>query len=442
MSSKKQPLGHSPLLGLNSFFSGIGGFEVAFERAGFKVAFHCEKNSFCRSVLNRHWPDVATSEDISTLCPSDVPTAPVWTAGFPCQDLSLARTPHGRAGLKGSQSGLFFKLLDLMAVHRPEVVLIENVAGLLNSHNGQDFRTLIESLTGLGYGVAWRTLNARYFGAPQSRPRVFICAWLNNPKKAAQVLFEDELSVQPTNERAGFVTPCAKKVNGATVPQLSFCISATSGRHTGLDWARSYVTYEHAVRRLTPIECERLQGFPDNWTVPSSSYRVPSRGIDTERYHAAGNAVCVPVVEWIARRIAATIASKTEDVQVTSVKQLQTFAQEFAQASARIIVKSDVLDSIKWKSGGVAYQDMIVDAPASTAPRSPVVARLSDVIEVGPIPEKYFISPNAAQGILRRVDKLGRKLFEPLDKTLRQMTSPSSVSNNEEPLIIPSVLAA
>lgn len=415
---------------------------MAFERAGFTVSFHCEKNKFCRSVLERHWPSVVTSDDISTLSPDDVPTAPVWSAGFPCQDLSLARTPHGRAGLKGSQSGLFFKLHDLMAVHKPEVVLIENVAGLLNSHNGQDFRTLIESLTELGYGVAWRTLNARYFGAPQSRPRVFICAWLNNPLKATRALFEDELSPQPSNERAAFVTPCAKDVNGAIVPQLSFCISATSGRHTGLDWARSYVTYKHAVRRLTPVECERLQGFPDNWTVPSDSYRVPSRGIDTERYHAAGNAVCVPVVEWIARRISSLLAVPNQFELITEIGTLRTYAKEFSQPTARAILKSHVLDSIKWKSGGVAFQDMTVDASASTAPCSPILSRLSDVIETGPIPEKYYLSANAAQGIIRRVDKLGRKLFSPLDATLRLMVD-SAGQNVEDGLCVSEeVLAA
>lgn len=421
MASKKQLPGSPPSPKLNSFFSGIGGFEVAFERAGFTVSFHCEKNKFCHSVLERHWPSVPMSEDISTLQAADVPVAPVWTAGFPCQDLSLARTPHGRAGLKGAQSGLFFKLLDLMAAHKPKVVLIENVAGLLNSHNGQDFRTLIESLTELGYGVAWRTLNARYFGAPQSRPRVFICAWFNNPEKATKALFEEELAAQPNNERAAFVTSCAKVVQGAVVPQLSFCISATSGRHTGLDWARSYVTYKHAVRRLTPVECERLQGFEDNWTVPSAAYRVPSRGIDTERYHAAGNAVCVPVVEWIAHRISTLLTSKSRSRPVAGIETLQRYAKEFTAPTARTIMKSDILDSIKWRSGGVAYKDMIVDASSSTAPCQPIVSRLSDVLEKTAIPEKYFLSPNAAQGIIRRVDKLGRKLFKPLDTTLRTM---------------------
>lgn len=421
---------------LSSFFAGIGGFDVAFERAGFQVTFQCEKDKFCQSVLQRHWPNVKLHSDISLLTAPEIPKSQVWTAGFPCQDLSLARTPHGkRHGLKGEQSGLFFNLLELMSLHKPEVVLIENVAGLLNSHAGADFRTLLVELTSLGYGVAWRVLNARYFGAPQSRPRVFICAWQRSPERAARVLFEDRASPSPKGERAGFVTACEATPSGAIVPQVAFCVSATSGRHTGLDWARSYVAYENSVRRLTPIECERLQGFPDNWTIPIESYKTPSRGIDSERYHAAGNAVCVPVAAWVARRIRAVLADDTglRYGGLVTERRLRGQAQELSGPKSRSFSLSHDLPPPKWATGGIAFKDLLVDAPFSTAPLSPVSSKFSALIEAGHVDKRYYISPNAAQGIIRRVDKLGRSLFQPLDVAIRRLASEQPAVDDETP---------
>jgi DNA (cytosine-5)-methyltransferase 1 len=413
---------------VNSFFAGIGGFDLAFERHGFTTTFYCENNDFCRSVLKRHWPKVANAEDIQLLDPKVIPTADVWTAGFPCQDLSLARTPHGtRKGLKGSQSGLFYTFLELLAVHKPPVVLLENVSGLLSSHKGADFNALITSLTKLGYGVAWRVLNARYFGAPQSRPRVFICAWQGSPAYAIQALFEDEIAAKPKSERQGFMDESRCAVSGVFVPQVSFCISATSGRHTGLDWARSYVTYTNSVRRLTPIECERLQGLPDNWTQPDKDYVVPIRGIETNRYHAIGNAVCVPVVQWVAGRISSTlqrqICEQGEKEKLSGKKQIQYLADEFLQPGAEVQELRCETGESKWKSGGVAYKNWFVTAAVSSSPVVAINSRLIDVIEKTKVHDRYFLSENAVQGILRRVDKAGRNLFPPLDAALRKISS-------------------
>src|SRR5688572_1934268 len=118
-------------LRLNSFFAGIGGFELAFERHGFSPAFNCENDPFCESVLERHWPDIPHAGDIRK--PDiQIPDAALWTAGFPCQDVSLAKVPHGREGFRGTKSSLFFTFHDRLRDHHPEVVLLENVAGLLN----------------------------------------------------------------------------------------------------------------------------------------------------------------------------------------------------------------------------------------------------------------------------------------------------------------------
>lgn len=415
---------------VNSFFAGIGGFDLAFEKHGFVSGFYCEKDDFCRSVLKRHWPTVANADDIQRLNTKDIPMADIWTAGFPCQDLSLARTPHGkRNGLKGAQSGLFYRFLELLSVHKPPVVLLENVTGLLNSHKGADFNALISSLTKLGYGVAWRVLNARYFGAPQSRPRVFICAWRGSPAKAVKALFEDEIATKPKNERHSFIVESKCPESGISAPQISFCISATSGRHTGLDWARSYVTYPNAVRRLTPLECEKLQGLPENWTLPDTDYVVPIRGIETNRYHAIGNAVCIPVAQWVAGRIAGLLQipdKESECSKKPAIKtQIQHFSQTFLSPEAEVRKLLIDFDEAKWKSGGIAYKDWIASAAVSSSPVVAVSSRLIDMIEKKRVHQRYFLSANAAQGILRRVDKLGRHLFPPLDAVLRKIAAPS-----------------
>ena len=289
-----------------SFFAGIGGFDLAFEQAGFEVNFQCENRRFCGSVLRRHWPSVPSVEDVSTAEPKCIPGADVWCGGFPCQDLSVARGSLRRHGLNGSRSGLFFKFAELAQKKKPSVIVIENVHGLLNSNDGKDFAELLHTLGSLHYAVSWRLLNSRYFGLPQSRPRVYICAWLNDPLSAGGALFEDRAPMPTHHERSGFLETSWTSGHGPITPKLAFCLAATSGRHTGTDWSRNYVSYpDGRVRRYMPVECERIQGFPDDWTLPPGTQPDDVEKLDTlMRYHALGNAVTVNVAEWLARRIA------------------------------------------------------------------------------------------------------------------------------------------
>ena len=181
------------VISVNSLFAGIGGFDRAFELAGAKVQFQCEVDSYCRSVLARHWPDAKLHDDIRKLDPAEIPQADVWTAGFPCQDVSLARGNHGRTGLRGQHTSLFFELMALIDSIAPRrVILLEERSWLLNSHKGQDFAIILQELMRRDYAVSWRVLNARYFGAPQSRSRVFICAWKGDHQRAVEALYEGQ----------------------------------------------------------------------------------------------------------------------------------------------------------------------------------------------------------------------------------------------------------
>lgn len=418
-------------LTVNSFFAGIGGFDLGFQRAGFQTTFLCEINKYCTSVLRRHWPDVPCEPDISAINPASIPHANVWCGGFPCQDVSVARGWLGRDGLKGKNTGLFYPFARLVEANMPHVVLMENVTGLLNSHEGNDFAVVLKTFESLGYGVAWRVLNTRYFGAPQSRPRVYICAWRDSAQKAFNVLFESGPTFHPEAQRLGFLRPSICESTGAKVPEVAFCLAATSGRHTGTDWSRSYVSYYDEVRRLTPTECERLQGFPQGWTVPNGDFHLSDDDVDTLRYHAIGNAVSVPVVEWVARRIGAelqTCSTATDHAPQVGNETLYAVhrVRDFESKKATLVHLHSEQDRkgagvIKWNSGGIMVAGQSLTAPVSQSPSEPVPSRFVEALDTEKPTTRYFLSPNAATGIIRRVTSQGRVLFGPLDSALRRL---------------------
>lgn len=406
---------------MNSFFAGIGGFDVAFERSGFKTVFLCEINDYCNKVLSTHWPGISIKRDICTLQPDDLPDVEVWCGGFPCQDISVARGAAERRGLNGSQSGLFYQYAELIDKKKPEVVIIENVEGLFNSNKGRDFGVIIQKLTSMGYAVAWRLFNSRYFGVPQSRPRTYLCCWRNNPNKAIATMFDLEGAFRPEDgARKDFITEKPHSHGYPKVPIVSYCLAATSGRHTGTDWSRTYVVCEDGVRRMTPLEYERLQGFPDNWTLPPHLDMNPDE-VDTLRYKAIGNAVSVPVVEWIAKRVYQNLSSnerstfKEEDIY----QKIPEFSrQQWSNGSLAAIDFTDVTKDYKWPKAGVAWKGKYIGKNIYPTPNRKIESYLIDIIEEGHVNERYYLTSNAAEGILRRVDNQRRTLFPPLRRAL------------------------
>lgn len=376
-----------------SLFSGIGGFDLGFERAGMKCAWQCEIDPKASAVLARHWPGVPNIGDVRNVRRDNVETVDVICGGFPCQDLSVAGK---RAGLAGERSGLWFEFARVIDKLEPGWVVIENVPGLLSSNRGRDFAIILQWLAKRGYGVAWRVLDAQYFGLAQRRKRVFIVASFGCGR-CAEILFEREGGAgdTPPQREAGKVAPtlfasgAGTSRTAAAGSEADFCIPveaettptmrAGGDSHSGFvnvgglcvvahgqanaeivrDGEPSltaahevpivapildagYFTKRYSdqhffsqngdgypiaykirggkegggkgflgsektpfsltgfndqylgVRRLTPVECERLQGFPDGWTDGQA---------DTARYKQLGNAVAVPCAEWIARRI-------------------------------------------------------------------------------------------------------------------------------------------
>ena len=418
-----------------SLFAGIGGFDKAFEAASATVVAQCEIDSFCRAVLKRHWPKAKLFEDITKIEPAEFPAADIWTAGFPCQDVSLARGNHGRDGLKGDHTSLFFELIELVEAKKPKIIVLENVVGLLNSHKGCDFAIILRELTKHGYAVAWRVLNARYFGAPQSRSRVFMVAWRGDYRRALASLFEPMRGAQTASERKGFITKTTHAKTGAMVPEVAYCVAATSGRHTGNDWSRSYISYKDRVRRPTANESERLQGFEAGWTVPGKDYREPARGLDSERYRAVGNAVAVPVVKWIAQRIAKVAVQKKADAGRRDFKaECLLIAPDLAKDTETLRF-DDIMDEVekgkfvyRWKGCGIAWGNNIVEGATAMAPSKIVKSRFVDLLDDEIPDDRYFLTPNAAAGILRRADSVGRTLFGPMREALENMVKSVSAA--------------
>jgi DNA (cytosine-5)-methyltransferase 1 len=166
-----------------SLFAGVGGFDLALERAGVKVVASVEWDKNAQKVLQRRFPNSSIFGDIQGVSGEQLraagfnPTGGIITGGFPCQDLSVAGK---RAGLAGSRSGLFWEICRLLDETRTETFILENVPGLLSSNNGRDMACVIEALVERGYRIAWRVLDAQYFGVPQRRRRVFIVGCLGN----------------------------------------------------------------------------------------------------------------------------------------------------------------------------------------------------------------------------------------------------------------------
>lgn len=178
-----------------SLFAGVGGFDLAMERNGIEVVASVEIDKKCQDVLARKFPQSKLFDDVTTVRGSDLigagfePSRGVITGGFPCQDLSVAGK---RAGLAGERSGLFWEIARLVEETQTEYAILENVPGLLSSNGGKDFAVVLGTMADLGYSVAWRVLDAQYFGVPQRRKRVFIACRRASSGSAGEILFKQQ----------------------------------------------------------------------------------------------------------------------------------------------------------------------------------------------------------------------------------------------------------
>lgn len=273
-------------------FAGIGGFSLGFHMAGFETAWACEIDKAARRIYSMRFPDVPLLGDIREI--EDPMPADVYCGGFPCQNLSVAGR---RRGLKGERSGLFFDFVRLVERARPRWIVLENVPGLLSASEGRDFATVLRVLGDVGYGVAWRVLDAQFFGVPQRRRRVWIVGSLGD-LRCGEVLFEPE-------DVSG--NPPASGKTGTTIARS---LTASTGGCSGKEQQHTFVA--HTLRASTgdgrgwtgnrggDTDIQPCPPpYPDGVRTPPG---IPRR-VDGPRYRGLGNAVPVPVVAWIAERI-------------------------------------------------------------------------------------------------------------------------------------------
>lgn len=371
-----------------SLFSGIEAASVAWAPLGWQPIAFSELEPFPKAVLAAHYPQVPDLGDITKINWEDYDdclSADIIVGGSPCQSFSIA---GDRSGLSGA-SGLMWEYVRAVQAIRPHWVVWENVPGALSSSGGEDYQCLLQALDELGYGLAWRVLDAQFFGVAQRRRRVYLVGSLGTDS-AAEVLFEPESlrwdhqsgkekrqalaektagSVGSANTGSDSLTPWdtqsrriyradsiwptldAREQNGTdgkavaldyhpqgshikyanqnivqtlsarmgtggnNVPLVQYMVlcATDSGANAAVaenlaptltaheSKSASYVSGYGSVRRLTPVECERLQGFPDGWTdVP---YRGKDHPPDSPRYKALGNSMAVPVMRWIGQQI-------------------------------------------------------------------------------------------------------------------------------------------
>lgn len=287
-----------------SFFSGIGGIDLGLERAGMEVVFQCEINHFGQQILKKHWPNVQLEGDINNVKATDVPSAELWCGGFPCQDLSLANQGK-RQGLEGARSGLFYMFAELIRAQekKPRWVFMENVPGLLNSRKGDDFKRLLYTMDELGYGVSWRVLDAKYFGTPQRRRRVYIVASYRS-LRSAEVLFEP--SAATIVDKASGLREHSYADGLAEDPRITNYYAI---QHAGIGRIPSAGPQAKGYRNDGETYTCDSRGSSDAICKTDAPFGIRassgvSSGLDSNRWRALGNAVAVPVIEWIGRRIA------------------------------------------------------------------------------------------------------------------------------------------
>lgn len=272
---------------------------------------YSEIDKYATSVYQKHFPTHKAYGDITQINPQSLPDFDLLTGGFPCQAFSIAGK---RRGFEDTRGTLFFDIARILREKKPRWVVLENVKGLLSHDNGRTFKTIISTLVELGYGVEWQVLNAKNYGVPQNRERVFIVGNLGG-ERTGQVfpLGEDgESADELPRHVANTITRRYEQVQatGTYIGEGQRNAQGTSGQgvlEEGIkpdnSNRRGGETYPSSVRRLTPTECERLMGLPDGWTARGKKGEEEVEISDSQRYKLCGNGVVVNVVEAVISKI-------------------------------------------------------------------------------------------------------------------------------------------
>jgi DNA (cytosine-5)-methyltransferase 1 len=331
-----------------SLFSGIGGFELGITQAYENIQELCTKNErqsertssgdserqseqlhqlgderlscigfseidkYATQIYQKHFPNHKNYGDITKINEKTLPDFDLLVGGFPCQSFSIAGK---RGGFEDTRGTMFFEIARIVKQKRPRLLLLENVKGLLSHNEGQTFLTIVSTLDELGYDVQWQVLNSKNHGVPQNRERVFIIGHLRGTSRPQVFPFGEGGEVyEREQQREG----CANTITATyghgvdTYGQRTFVadyrydegirprkefvsptLTSTGCKENSLS-GKPLLSKDSKIRRLTPTECARLQGFPDNWHEGLS---------DTQAYKCYGNAVTVNVIKDIMEKL-------------------------------------------------------------------------------------------------------------------------------------------
>ena len=338
-----------------SLFSGIGGFELGIQQAyeelhnGRKTKTrinngksksgtnrqnvqrsascigYSEINKYAIKIYEKHFKH-KNYGDITRIKAEELPDFDFLCGGFPCQSFSIAGK---RGGFNDTRGILFFDIARIIKAKQPRLLLLENVKGLLSHDEGRTFRTIITTLTELGYDLQWQVLNSKNFEVPQNRERVFIIGHLrgtprpqvfpftecnaknleeltNNAQQGYRVYGENSIAPTQASQtggvgaKTGLVCPTIRATQHKSGDNQTLVAHTVRGRGraSGLNKKQNWDSYlvEWKIRRLTPVECARLQGFPDDW------HKVEEIS-DTQAYKVFGNAVTTNVIKAIMEKL-------------------------------------------------------------------------------------------------------------------------------------------
>lgn len=296
-------------------FAGIGGLRQPFDKLGAKCVFSSEWDKHAQKTYATNYGEIPHG-DITQIDEKDIPAFDILLAGFPCQPFSVAGHKKGFADIRGT---LFFDIARIARHHRPQVLLLENVKGFARHQKGETFATVRAILEDLGYYVHAKVLNAKNFGLPQNRERIYIVAFqtdnyfsfpepLDTEVKLGDILSKEEVDPKYTlSDSLWAGHQRRKREHRSKGNGFGYSLFQKSSKYTSTISARYYKDGSEILidqedgrnpRKLTPREAARLQGFSSNFIIPVS---------DSQAYKQFGNSVPIPVIEAIAGQISRSL---------------------------------------------------------------------------------------------------------------------------------------
>lgn len=326
-------------------FAGIGGVRMGFERAGFETVFGNDFDPYCKFTYDLNFKNVPLKvADITQLKTSELPDFDILLGGFPCQPFSIAG--YRKGFLDTGRGDLFFHIIRILKDKKPRAVFLENVKNLQSHDNGRTYNIILTALNDLGYHVKMKVLNSSEYGdVPQNRERVYIVGFKSKGQLEA---FEFPKPINLTKSVSGLLDNTVDDKyyynKSVLLPTLK---KAMTKKGVVYQWRRRYVRENKSgvcptltanmgtgghnvplvldkkgIRKLTPRECARIQGFPD-------SYKLPTNIADTKIYKQIGNSVTVPVIERVAKQIKKAL-EYSKDVSSTTTKRPKRLLRELA----------------------------------------------------------------------------------------------------------------